>query len=135
MKYTMKYITLLVLAWLISLGLTSQALAQSNIFNDQNRRLKDLFGRQLPDRDKGPGYQFDIRYFRVARTAVGVGATLAIIGIIISGYQYMLAAGSEDATKLAKRNLLYLTIGLIFLLAALPIVNLVGKIVSGQSIF
>ena len=52
-----------------------------------------------------------------------LGIVVAVIMIVLSGYQYMLAAGEEKAISAAKSRLTYAIIGFVIVLLAIPIVN------------
>lgn len=56
---------------------------------------------------------------------------LAMIGFVISGMQYMLAAGSESIMETAKRNMTYSIIGVIVVLGSFVIIQAIGVALQG----
>lgn len=56
---------------------------------------------------------------------------IAIIAFVISGLQYLLSAGDEDAAETAKRNLKYSIIGVIVGLSGWIIINAISNALSG----
>jgi len=60
---------------------------------------------------------------------------IALIGFVISGIQYILAAGSEKLMETAKRNMVYSTIGVVVVLAGLVIVKAIDAALRATSSF
>lgn len=56
---------------------------------------------------------------------LGVFGTIALIGFVVSGIQYFLAAGDEKIIDTAKRNMTYSIIGVVVALAAFVIIQAV----------
>ena len=56
---------------------------------------------------------------------------IAVIVIVISGVRYITSQGSPDAVKRAKSGILYASIGLIIVLAAFAITNMVLTALGG----
>ncbi len=56
---------------------------------------------------------------------------LAMIGFVISGMQYMLAAGSESIMETAKKNMTYSIIGVIVVLGSFVIIQAIGVALQG----
>jgi len=54
---------------------------------------------------------------------LGIFGILAVISFVISGIQYIIAAGDETGMQTAKRNMLYSTMGVIIALSGLIIVK------------
>lgn len=61
----------------------------------------------------------------ILRTALTLIAILGVIGLIIAGAMYMLAAGDEGQAKKAKSAIMYVIIGLVIIGAAILVVNLI----------
>ena len=53
--------------------------------------------------------------------------SVALIFLIISGYQFVMAGGNTEAMTRAKTSLLYITIGILTVLSAFMIVKFVGS--------
>ncbi len=60
---------------------------------------------------------------------------VAIIAFVISGIQYLLAAGSEEMAKKAKENMQYAIIGVIVALSGLIIIRAIQAVLLGAWIF
>jgi len=57
--------------------------------------------------------------------------TIAVIAFVISGIQYLTAAGSEDQIEIAKRNMKWSVVGITVVLSGLIIINFVDAIFRG----
>lgn len=66
---------------------------------------------------------------------IGIFGFLALVGFIISGIQYILAAGDEGIMETAKRNMTYTIIGVIVGLSGLVILNAVTAALNAAPIF
>ncbi len=60
---------------------------------------------------------------------------IGIIAFVISGMQYLLAAGSEDMVETAKRNMLYSIVGIVVALSGLVIIMAINQALRGSSAF
>ncbi len=60
---------------------------------------------------------------------------IAIIAFIISGAQYMLAAGDDNAAETAKRNMKYSIIGIMVTLSGWVIIYAIDQALSGNPFF
>lgn len=58
---------------------------------------------------------------------LGIFGFIAIIAFVVSGIQYMTAAGNENVIEKAKRNMTYSIIGVIVGLAAFVIIQAVDR--------
>lgn len=58
---------------------------------------------------------------------------IAVGAFVISGIQYLTAAGDESMIETAKRNMQYSIIGIIVALSGLVIINAVSTLLSGNS--
>ena len=59
--------------------------------------------------------------------------TLSVIAFVISGIQYLTAAGEEKNIETAKRNLTYSVVGVVVALSGLIIVTTISMILSGTA--
>ena len=57
--------------------------------------------------------------------------TITVIAFIVSGIQYLTAAGSEDQIEIAKRNMKWSVVGITVVLSGLIIINFVDAIFRG----
>jgi hypothetical protein len=60
---------------------------------------------------------------------------IALIGFIISGIQYILAAGDEKLMELGKKNMLYSIMGIVVVMASLVVVQAIDYALRAQSMF
>ncbi len=63
----------------------------------------------------------------ILNAVIGVAGLVAVVFIIIGGFNYMTSAGDPGKTKKAKDTILYAVIGLIICVLAFAIVNFVIK--------
>jgi len=63
----------------------------------------------------------------VMQWLLGIFGFIAIIAFVVSGIQYMTAAGNENVIEKAKRNMTYSIIGVIVGLAAFVIIQAVDR--------
>ena len=66
---------------------------------------------------------------------LGIFGFLGIIAFVISGVQYLLAAGDEDQAKTAKRNMQYSIIGIIVALSGYIIITAIDSLFKGNANF
>lgn len=64
---------------------------------------------------------------------LGIVGVIALIGFIVSGIQYLTAAGDEDTMQRAKRNLMYSIIGVVVVLASFVIIQAIDFALRAQS--
>lgn len=62
----------------------------------------------------------------VAKTLVGIAGAVAVVFIVIGGFFYITSSGHPEKLDKAKKTLLYSGIGLVIVLAAYAIVDLVA---------
>jgi hypothetical protein len=59
--------------------------------------------------------------------------TLSVIAFVVSGIQYLTAAGDEKNIETAKKNLTYSVIGVVVALSGLIIVTTISMILGGTA--
>jgi type IV secretory pathway VirB2 component (pilin) len=64
----------------------------------------------------------------IVRTLVGTAGAVAVIFIVLGGFKYMTSSGHPQKLESAKRTLLYAGIGLVIVLAAYTIADLVASV-------
>lgn len=64
------------------------------------------------------------KFFNVASSVAGI---VAVLLIVIGGFQYMTAAGNEKQAESGKNTLIYSVIGLVIVIMAASIVNIVAN--------
>lgn len=62
---------------------------------------------------------------------LGIFGFLSVIAFVISGVQYLVAAGDEDTAKTAKRNMQYAIIGIVVALSGLVILTAINAALQG----
>jgi Type IV secretion system pilin len=66
---------------------------------------------------------------KIANRVLSFGALFAIGAIVFSGIKYTTSAGDDEKTKSAKNILIYAIIGLLLLLTAFPLVDIIVKFI------
>lgn len=61
----------------------------------------------------------------IIRTAMGLLGIVAVVIILVGGFEWMTAGGNEDKTKEAKKRIMYGVIGLAIILSAYAIAQFV----------
>ncbi|HJP81494.1 MAG TPA: pilin [Candidatus Saccharimonadales bacterium] len=64
----------------------------------------------------------------IVKTLVGTAGAVAVIFIVLGGFKYMTSSGHPQKLESAKRTLLYAGIGLVIVLAAYSITDLVANV-------
>ncbi|MEI7891180.1 MAG: pilin [bacterium] len=64
---------------------------------------------------------------------MGIFMTLAVLAFVVSGIQYLLAAGDEDLAKSAKKNAVNAIIGIIVGLSGFIIIQAISRILEGAN--
>jgi TRAP-type C4-dicarboxylate transport system permease small subunit len=72
------------------------------------------------------------RFLDILLTLAGV---IAILFIVIGGYQYITSRGAEDQAKAGRKTMTYAIIGLIAVLLAYTGVNLVVRLITTGTLF
>ena len=65
----------------------------------------------------------------IANRVLSFGALFAIGAIVWSGIRYTTSAGDDEKTKSAKNILIYAIIGLLLLLTAFPLVDIIVRFI------
>lgn len=71
----------------------------------------------------------------VLRWLLGIFGTIGVIAFVISGIQYLTAAGDEERMKAGKQNMLYSIIGVLIGLLGLVIVTAIDNALRGNPFF
>lgn len=66
---------------------------------------------------------------------LGIVGVVALIGFVISGIQYIMAAGSDKMIESAKKNMTYSLIGITVVLASFVIIQALDTLLKGGSNF
>jgi type IV secretory pathway VirB2 component (pilin) len=107
---------LLVTTLLVLLGLVSKTALAAD-FSDV-AQIKDL----------------EIVLQRIITFMFGIAGAVAIIMIIIGGFRYMIASGDPKMTESAKHTVSFAVAGLIIVLLAFFVVNLVGNLLGAPGL-
>ena len=70
--------------------------------------------------------------YRIISLLLFVAGALAVLFIIIGGYQYITAAGNEEQSEKGKKTLINAIIGVVVIILAYVIINVVVNTVSGS---
>ena len=71
----------------------------------------------------GQGLNFYVNI--IVNGLLGIAGIIAVVVLIVGGFQYASAAGNEDQVENAKKTITYAIIGLVIVAAALLVVNTV----------
>ncbi len=73
--------------------------------------------------------------FRIISLLLFVAGALAVLFVIIGGYQYITAAGNEEQSEKGKKTLVSSIIGVVLIILSYVIINVVVNTVSGTGGF
>jgi len=59
----------------------------------------------------------------ISNTILGIVGTLAVLFLIIGGFQYVTSAGNPDSISKAKSTILYAILGIVFAILAFAIIS------------
>lgn len=123
--YFVKLFTLIIFA-----GLPVSALAQADTSRGLNsiRLLFPIGGLGGAQTLTGPSGLI----YRVISLLLFVAGALAVLFVIIGGYQYITAAGNEEASEKGKKTLTNAVIGVVVIIMAYVIINVVVNTISGS---
>lgn len=65
------------------------------------------------------------RIITIATAAISLGALLAVGALVWAGIQYTKSMGDDEKLKKAKSSIIFTLIGLILLMAAFPLVDII----------
>lgn len=71
--------------------------------------------------------------YRIISLLLFVAGGLAVLFVIIGGYQYITAAGNEEQSEKGKKTLVNAIIGVVVIVLAWVIINVVVNTISGSS--
>lgn len=66
---------------------------------------------------------------------LGITSIIGVIAFVISGIQYLTAAGDEKQAETAKRNIQYAIIGVIVALSGLMVISAIDALFQGDASF
>lgn len=66
---------------------------------------------------------------------LGILSIIGILAFVISGFQYLTAAGDEKQAETAKRNIQYAIIGVIVALSGLMVITAIDALYKGDASF
>lgn len=87
-----------------------------------------LPGGQLLEGDIKESFIFSKVIPFAIRFTIGLAIALAVIALIIGGYQYLTAYGNEEKLKNAQKTITYAIIGLVLAIMAFGIVQIITSI-------
>ncbi|MBI3231918.1 MAG: hypothetical protein HYZ51_02465 [Candidatus Doudnabacteria bacterium] len=130
LKITGKFIRLAVkfISVLTALG-PAAAFAQSDVSRGLNsiRLLFPIGGISGSQTLTGPTGLI----YRIVSLLLFVAGALAVVFVIIGGYQYITSAGNEEQSEKGKKTLLNAIIGIVVIVLSYVIINVVVNTISG----
>src|SRR3989344_5897315 len=120
-KKTSSFIKLLIIG--LMFGLPGLALAQGDVNRGRNsvRLLFPVGGLSGANTLTGPSGLI----YRVISLLLFVAGGLAVVFVIIGGYQYITSGGNEEQSEKGKKTLLNAVIGVVVIVMAYVIINVV----------
>ncbi len=67
---------------------------------------------------------------KALNTLFALSGTAAVLFIVLGGFQYMTSAGNQEQADKGKKTLMYAVIGLIIIILATTIVNILVKLIT-----
>jgi glucose uptake protein GlcU len=67
---------------------------------------------------------------KVFTLLLGISGAIAVLFVLLGGFQYMTSAGNEKQAETGKNNVMYAIIGLVVVILAYTIVNVVVRLVT-----
>ncbi len=67
------------------------------------------------------------------KNALGMAGVVAVVFIVIGGYQYMTSGGNEEAAEKGRKTLINSVIGLVVIIMSFVIVRVVTNLITSQS--
>lgn len=113
-----KYVFPVAIMLLVALGYSMPALAQTGLAAPPSFGLTDLSG--------GTGLTGLIT--RIVNIILGISAAVAILFIIIGGFQYILSGANEGLAKRGKTTLTNAVIGLIIIILSYTVIRVVSRV-------
>ena len=89
----------------------------------------------LPTRSGLSSAGVDFLLMNFMKWLLGIFGTLSVITFVISGVQYLTAAGDDDMISTAKRNVKYSIIGIVVALSGYVILTAIATFLSGFLVF
>jgi hypothetical protein len=71
--------------------------------------------------------------FNVIRIALGFAGAVAVVFVIIGGFQYMTSSGNEEQAEKGKKTLINAIIGVVVIVMSYVIINVITNLVSSPS--
>ena len=71
--------------------------------------------------------------FNVIRIALGFAGAVAVVFVIIGGFQYITASGNEEQAEKGKKTLINAIIGVVVIIMSYVIINVITNLVSSPS--
>jgi hypothetical protein len=116
--------SLLIIVLFFSLGFAVNQTMANNLWESQEGFSgTNEIGKKFSD--SGDPVSIKIVILRVIKIFLGFLGIIFLIIIVLSGYKYMTAGGSEDKVKEAIKGIVNGTIGLLIILSAFAITNLI----------
>lgn len=133
-KFILIYLLLIVALFF---GLAAPLLADEQVPQCAGGGERDEQDR-CPITNPAPGYFVDFKDFgQLLRGVVKVGlqfaGAIAVIFLVVGGYQYVVSRGNEEAMEKAKKTITSAVIGIIIISLAFAIVQIVDNLVAKQA--
>ena len=128
LKKSFSFIRLFIVGLLFGLPLSALAQGDVNRGLGSIRLLFPIGGVAGSESLTGPGGLI----YRIISLLLFVAGALAVLFVIIGGYQYITSGGNEEAAEKGKKTLLNAIIGVVVIILAYVIINVIVNTVSGS---
>ena len=91
-----------------------------------NGKLRGLF----PGSGLGGARTFGDLIYEIISIALFVAGAVAVVFVILGGYQYMTSAGNEEAAEKGKQNVINAIIGIVIIIMSYVIITVVANLVG-----
>ena len=109
---------------------TSAILVLSPMIAFAQARVPDLSTSGLRDLSNGQGVNGALQF--IILLILGFASLVAVLFLIIGGYQYITSAGNEESAEAGKKNIQNAVIGIIIILLSYTIVTVIFRTLTGS---
>jgi hypothetical protein len=112
------------------LALPSVSLAQSSGCTGDFQMVNGICVPKPKGTGLGASTNFVDLMKKVFTLLLGISGAISVLFVLFGGFQYMTSAGNEKQAETGKNNVMYAIIGLVVVILAYTIVNVVVRLVT-----
>jgi uncharacterized BrkB/YihY/UPF0761 family membrane protein len=114
------------------MALPFAALAQSTGSDNFGSGLQSIYS-VFPHSGIAGANSFTSLTMLIISAMLFIAGMLAVVFVIIGGYQYMTSAGNEEQAEKGKQNVINAVIGIVIIILSYVIITVIANLVSGSS--